>query len=79
MRESGFGLNHLLYMQQLALIQADAALNEAARVMHLRMARTYEDEITRRTQGRLRFGRKPATLIVEDSPAAEQTRVLAAA
>jgi hypothetical protein len=67
MHESGYDLNKLLYLQQLALLEADAAPDNASRFMHLRIARGYEDEISRRTDGRVNFGRKPVRVFEERS------------
>jgi hypothetical protein len=69
MRESAFDLNHLLCLHQIALIQADGALNEEARHGHLTIARTYEDEIMRRTEGRLCLGRTHVRHFLEDTRA----------
>ena len=76
MRESGHDLNHLLYLHQVALMEADAAPSEVSRSMHLRIVRTYEDEISRRTGGRMPFGCKPLSVVIDRPLMADEPRIL---
>lgn len=71
MRESGHDLNHLLYLHQVALMEADAAPSEASRSMHLRIVQSYEDEISRRTGGRMLFGCKTLMRPIDKTPVHE--------
>ena len=75
MRESGHDMNHLLYLHQVALMEADAAPSEVSRSMHLRIARAYEGEISRRTGGRMPFGCKTLMRPIDKTPA-DEPRIL---
>jgi hypothetical protein len=79
MRESRYDLNHLLFLQQVALMEADAAATDVGRSMHLRIARAYEAEISRRTDGRMRFGRASAKVERPEVSVAAPTLTLVAA
>jgi hypothetical protein len=52
-------LNALFFRQQQERIRAELAASEAARSAHAGLARCFEDEIARRTEGRIRIPHLP--------------------
>lgn len=53
-------LNYLFLRQQMERTFAEAADNEAARVVHEEMARAYERAIEHESDGRIMFPRNPS-------------------
>jgi hypothetical protein len=48
-------LNYLFYRQQVERLTAEAASSDAARKIHGELAREYENQINRLTDGRISF------------------------
>ena len=60
-------LNYLLGRQQVERTRAESATSQAAREAHEEMARQYEKEIERLTEGRVAIG-PPAEELITASP-----------